>query len=250
QPGPRRLRRLAAAQPAGLELSPRRAERRAGCSAGRAPRGDPRAACPRRGRLHAAAGAPRARDAAGDRVLGVPHELVRLRRPAGAVARPRRRDPRARGARRAVARLLPAHPPATSLPRTVRLPSRKFPGQRGDGAPLPRPAVLRCDDRRTDRHRLWRSRRGAGRGGNLTEGDRMIPRLTRVRELHPMLIRHRTPITVLGNLTIAAGCYLIAFGLRFDFRIPPETFRVVLVTLPLLLLCKLVAFRAANLFSG
>ena len=78
----------------------------------------------------------------------------------------------------------------------------------------------------------------------------MIPRLTRVRELHPLLIRHRTAITVVGNLTIAAACYLIAFGLRFDFRIPPENFRVALVTLPLLLLCKLIAFRVANLFSG
>ena len=54
QSGPRRLRRLAAAQPAGLELPPGRAKRRAGRRAGGADRGDPRAAGTRRRRVHAA----------------------------------------------------------------------------------------------------------------------------------------------------------------------------------------------------
>jgi FlaA1/EpsC-like NDP-sugar epimerase len=68
--------------------------------------------------------------------------------------------------------------------------------------------------------------------------------------LHPLLLRYRTPITVAGNLAIAAAAYLLAFGLRFDFRIPFVHLRTALLTLPLLLLCKVIGFRMANLFSG
>ncbi len=71
-----------------------------------------------------------------------------------------------------------------------------------------------------------------------------------IEGLHPMLIRYRTVVTVVGNLAIATAAYLVAFGLRFDFRIPPDHFHLALITLPLLLLCKLVAFRVTNLFSG
>jgi FlaA1/EpsC-like NDP-sugar epimerase len=70
------------------------------------------------------------------------------------------------------------------------------------------------------------------------------------RELHPLLLRYRTGITVAGNLGIAAAAYIGAFGLRWDFDFPPQQVRTMLLTLPLLLLCKLIAFRATRLFSG
>jgi FlaA1/EpsC-like NDP-sugar epimerase len=78
----------------------------------------------------------------------------------------------------------------------------------------------------------------------------MIPRTPRGRELHPLLLRYRNVVTVAVNLGIAATAYLVAFGLRWDFRIPLDQVRVMLLTLPLLLACKLLAFRLANLFSG
>src|SRR5262249_3045687 len=78
----------------------------------------------------------------------------------------------------------------------------------------------------------------------------MRPVVPAAERLHPLLIRYRTAITVAGNLAIATAAYVVAFGLRFDFHLPPDHVRLVLMTLPLLLLCKLVAFRLTNLFSG
>jgi FlaA1/EpsC-like NDP-sugar epimerase len=78
----------------------------------------------------------------------------------------------------------------------------------------------------------------------------MRPVVPASERLHSLLIRYRTVITVAGNLAIATAAYVVAFGLRFDFRIPSDHLRLVLITLPLLLLCKLVAFRLTNLFSG
>jgi len=78
----------------------------------------------------------------------------------------------------------------------------------------------------------------------------MIPRTSRGRELHPLLLRYRNVVTVTVNLGIAAAAYLAAFGLRWDLKVPPDQVRLMLLTLPLLLLCKLVAFRLAGLFSG
>ena len=68
--------------------------------------------------------------------------------------------------------------------------------------------------------------------------------------IHPLLLRYRTTVTVAANLSIAVAAYLLAFGLRFDFRIPSHHLRQALLTLPLLLLCKSIGFRAANLFRG
>src|SRR5262245_55330474 len=78
----------------------------------------------------------------------------------------------------------------------------------------------------------------------------MIPHASRGCELHPLLLRYRKAVTIAVNLGIAAVAYLVAFGLRWDFKIPPDQVHTLLITLPLLLLCKLVAFRIANLFSG
>jgi FlaA1/EpsC-like NDP-sugar epimerase len=78
----------------------------------------------------------------------------------------------------------------------------------------------------------------------------MIPGTSGEPALHPLVIRYRTAMTVGVNLGIAAIAYVIAFGLRFDFQIPHDQLRTLVLTLPILLLCKVIAFRIANLFSG
>ena len=64
------------------------------------------------------------------------------------------------------------------------------------------------------------------------------------------LLRHRTVLTAAANLVLATAAYVAAFSLRFDLSIPWHYARVIAVTLPLLLACKLIAFWAFGLFSG
>ena len=64
------------------------------------------------------------------------------------------------------------------------------------------------------------------------------------------LAQHRIALMVVFNLLVATAAYLLAFALRFDLSIPEEYFRVVGITLPLLLACKLLGFSAFRLFSG
>lgn len=68
--------------------------------------------------------------------------------------------------------------------------------------------------------------------------------------LSPFLLVHRTAFTVCGTLAIAAAAYLSAFSLRFDLAVPHHYVIMALRTLPLALLCKVVAFWAFGLFSG
>ena len=64
------------------------------------------------------------------------------------------------------------------------------------------------------------------------------------------LIRYRTPLTVVGNLAIAAAAYVLAFALRFDLTIPASYRSSLLATLPLLLAVKGVGFWTCGIFSG
>jgi FlaA1/EpsC-like NDP-sugar epimerase len=66
----------------------------------------------------------------------------------------------------------------------------------------------------------------------------------------PVLLRYRALLIVLGNLTIATTAYVAAFALRFDLSIPPPYVTILLVTLPLLLVCKFIGFWTLGLFSG
>jgi FlaA1/EpsC-like NDP-sugar epimerase len=68
--------------------------------------------------------------------------------------------------------------------------------------------------------------------------------------MHPFLLRHRTAVTVAGNLTIAAAAYLLAFGLRFDLELPAPQAEILFYTLPLVLICKMIGFHFASLFRG
>jgi FlaA1/EpsC-like NDP-sugar epimerase len=62
--------------------------------------------------------------------------------------------------------------------------------------------------------------------------------------------RHRIVLVVLLNLLLATLAYVLAFALRFDLSIPQPYLRILGVTLPVLLVCKLVGFSAVRLFSG
>jgi len=65
-----------------------------------------------------------------------------------------------------------------------------------------------------------------------------------------VLLRHRTAVSAVVNLGIAAGAYALAFGLRFDMDVPAPELNVFLTTLPLLLACRFVGFQAYGLLSG
>jgi FlaA1/EpsC-like NDP-sugar epimerase len=64
------------------------------------------------------------------------------------------------------------------------------------------------------------------------------------------LIRYRTPLTVVGNLAIAAAAYVLAFALRFDLTIPASYRGILIATLPFLLAVKGVGFWTCGIFSG
>jgi FlaA1/EpsC-like NDP-sugar epimerase len=64
------------------------------------------------------------------------------------------------------------------------------------------------------------------------------------------LAQHRLALMVLFNVLVATVAYLFAFALRFDLSIPEDYFRMIAVTLPLLLICKLAGSSAFRLFSG
>ena len=54
----------------------------------------------------------------------------------------------------------------------------------------------------------------------------------------------------LGSLMLFAMVYWLAFALRFDFRIPPEWFSVLLATAPWVLGIKLAVFYATGQCHG
>ena len=60
----------------------------------------------------------------------------------------------------------------------------------------------------------------------------------------------RFAATVLGHGAIAAGAYLLAFALRFDLTIPGRFLPLALLTLPLVVACKLAAYWSVGLFAS
>lgn len=68
--------------------------------------------------------------------------------------------------------------------------------------------------------------------------------------LSRLLLRHRDVAAVLVHVAIVALAYLLAFALRFDFTIPPRMLWTFAITLPLVLACKLAAFRLCGVFRG
>jgi FlaA1/EpsC-like NDP-sugar epimerase len=63
-------------------------------------------------------------------------------------------------------------------------------------------------------------------------------------------LRYRKAVLVLGTLDLAVVAYAIAFSLRFDLSIPEHYAPLVLLTLPLLVIAKLIAFHVCGVFGG
>ncbi|HEY2389513.1 MAG TPA: nucleoside-diphosphate sugar epimerase/dehydratase [Candidatus Binatia bacterium] len=68
--------------------------------------------------------------------------------------------------------------------------------------------------------------------------------------LSGLLLRHRGIAAVGVHLTIVTLAYVLAFSLRFDFAIPQHAAWTLLTTLPLALVCKLLAFWMCGVFAG
>ncbi|HTI05324.1 MAG TPA: nucleoside-diphosphate sugar epimerase/dehydratase [Gemmatimonadales bacterium] len=64
------------------------------------------------------------------------------------------------------------------------------------------------------------------------------------------LRRYRRPISIVGHLALVSFAYLLAYALRFDFRIPSEQLRRYFETLPYLLVIRLALFHRYGLFRG
>ena len=64
------------------------------------------------------------------------------------------------------------------------------------------------------------------------------------------VINLRRPLIVLFHLCLILVAYIFAFYLRFEFKISPEDFKVMIRTLPLLILIKLLFFYFFGLYSG
>ena len=63
-------------------------------------------------------------------------------------------------------------------------------------------------------------------------------------------LRYRKGVLILGTLDLAVAAYALAFSLRFDLSIPERYAPLVLMTLPLLVVAKLIGFQACRVFSG
>ncbi|MGB9880668.1 MAG: polysaccharide biosynthesis protein, partial [Anaerolineae bacterium] len=64
------------------------------------------------------------------------------------------------------------------------------------------------------------------------------------------LVPYRRPVTVAIHAALVVIAYLLAFLLRFDFRLPPEQWALFLQTLPMLLLLRMAAFAWFHLYQG
>lgn len=66
----------------------------------------------------------------------------------------------------------------------------------------------------------------------------------------PPSLRYRKALLVLGTLDLAVVAYFLAFSLRFDLSIPERYAPLVLLTLPLLVITKLIGFHVCRVFGG
>ena len=64
------------------------------------------------------------------------------------------------------------------------------------------------------------------------------------------LLKIRRLLTILMHVIIVAGAYILAFYLRFEFKLPAEYLPLILKTLPILLMIKLITFYYFGLLAG
>jgi FlaA1/EpsC-like NDP-sugar epimerase len=70
-----------------------------------------------------------------------------------------------------------------------------------------------------------------------------------IARLEPLL-RFRRPFIVFAHAGLVSMSLLLAFGLRFDFALPNDQWRHLLIALPILLAIRLAAFYVFDLFEG
>ena len=71
-----------------------------------------------------------------------------------------------------------------------------------------------------------------------------------LNEVLSRLRPYRRSLSIAGHVALVSFAYLIAYALRFDFRIPPEQLRRYGETLPYLLLLRIALFHRFGLFRG
>lgn len=70
------------------------------------------------------------------------------------------------------------------------------------------------------------------------------------KEVKNFLLVYRQYSIMLIQIFLVIGGYVLAFCLRFDFRIPQEQTAIMIYTLPFLLVCRMVAYYLYKLNSG
>jgi FlaA1/EpsC-like NDP-sugar epimerase len=65
-----------------------------------------------------------------------------------------------------------------------------------------------------------------------------------------LFLKHRRKLIVATHLVLVPVGYFIAFNLRFEFDVPPESRQVFLTTLPALVLFRMTAYGRLGLFRG
>jgi FlaA1/EpsC-like NDP-sugar epimerase len=68
--------------------------------------------------------------------------------------------------------------------------------------------------------------------------------------LNNLLLQYRRPLIILTHGIIFTVSYALAFALRFDFSIPISHFSLLIISLPMVLLAKLVIFEFFDLYQG
>ena len=206
QPGSRRLRRLARARTARLQLPDRRHpcrdRPRPAREARRDPRARARAVAERYGELLAGIDGARAPARGRRRPRAV---VVRLRRRASRRHGSRGRDRDARRARRPDRALPPVHPPAAVHAGALRLPRGSLSGRRGDQRANARASVPRATRRGRSGVRRGRAPRSARSSGSRALAGRGPRHLGAVGPHRPVRDRRRTAGSIRARPTTCPG---------------------------------------------
>ena len=70
------------------------------------------------------------------------------------------------------------------------------------------------------------------------------------RALRRFVMQYRTSFILLFQLAVAALSYIASFYLRFEFTMPPQYFQMFYETLPLLVICRMIAYYVYKIHTG
>jgi FlaA1/EpsC-like NDP-sugar epimerase len=91
---------------------------------------------------------------------------------------------------------------------------------------------------------------GSGGNGHIVRGGRSSARSRVLPLTRRLAIESRTWLLAIAHLVMFATIYWLAFALRFDFHIPEEWVRPLLMTLPWVVAIKLAVFYASGHYKG